>query len=91
MGQARSCTVPASLEVLTGSRPSGSVRSRRADGRGTGIPAGVMDESSVIRQTANGIRIDAGKDLSMVENVVDGIDGDKLMKVADGINNVKVE
>ncbi|MGX2957856.1 right-handed parallel beta-helix repeat-containing protein [Peribacillus sp. JNUCC 23] len=57
---------------------------RGTDGRGTGIPSGIMIESNVIRQTANGIRIDAGEDLSLVENVVDGIDGAEL-RVADGI------
>jgi hypothetical protein len=57
---------------------------RGTDGRGKGIPSGIRMESNVIRQAANGIRIDAGKDLSMVENVVDGIDGTEL-KVANGI------
>eukprot|EP00130_Batrachochytrium_dendrobatidis_P008276 XP_006683151.1 hypothetical protein BATDEDRAFT_28711 [Batrachochytrium dendrobatidis JAM81] len=54
------------------------------DGRGKGIPTGIRIERNVIRQTANGIRIDAGKNLSMDENVVDGIDGAEL-RVADGI------
>ncbi|MDR4888359.1 right-handed parallel beta-helix repeat-containing protein [Fredinandcohnia sp. QZ13] len=55
-----------------------------ADGRGTGIPSGVRIEYNIIRQAANGIRIDAGKDLSVVENIVEGIDGDK-MRIADGV------
>ncbi|QGS69994.1 hypothetical protein CV093_21085 [Oceanobacillus sp. 143] len=59
------------------------------DGRGTGIPSGVRIESNVIRQATNGIRIDAGKDLNLVGNVVDGVDGAKL-RVADGISDVKV-
>ena len=63
---------------------------RGTDGRGTGIPSDIRIESNVIRQTANGIRIDAGKDLNLVENVVDGIDGDEL-KVADGIKVSRVE
>ncbi|WP_419959902.1 right-handed parallel beta-helix repeat-containing protein [Psychrobacillus sp. BM2] len=63
---------------------------RGTDGRGTGIPTGIMIVSNVIRQTPNGIRIDAGEDLSLVENVVDDIDGEEL-RVADGINSVKVE
>lgn len=57
---------------------------RGADGRGKGIPFGIRIEHNVIRQAANGIKIDAGKDLSIIENVMEGIDGDKL-KVADGI------
>ncbi|MEC5423856.1 right-handed parallel beta-helix repeat-containing protein [Virgibacillus sp. C22-A2] len=57
---------------------------RGTDGRGKGIPTGIRMESNVIRQAANGIRIDAGEKLSMIENVVDGIDGSEL-KVADGI------
>ena len=84
MRRARSCTVTTSLEGLTGSGPSGSIEDRGTDGRGKGIPSGIRIECNVIRQAANGIRIDAGKDISMVENVVDGIDGAEL-KVADGI------
>ena len=57
---------------------------RGADGRGTGIPSGIRIESNVIRKAANGIRIDAGEDLSMVENVVNGIDGAEL-RMADGV------
>ena len=57
---------------------------RGADGRGTGIPSGIRIEGNVIRQSANGIRIDAGEDLSMIENVIDGIEGAEL-RVADGI------
>ncbi|WP_246096782.1 right-handed parallel beta-helix repeat-containing protein [Psychrobacillus soli] len=63
---------------------------RGTDGRGKGIPSGIKIESNVIRQSTNGIRIDAGEDLNLVENVVEGIDGAKL-RVADGINGVKVE
>ncbi|WP_156431336.1 nitrous oxide reductase family maturation protein NosD [Bacillus sp. FJAT-29814] len=59
-------------------------KDRGADGRGKGIPSGIRIESNVIRQAANGIRIDAGKNLSMVENVVEDIDGVEL-RVADGI------
>ncbi len=58
---------------------------RGTDGRGKGIPSGISIEYNVIRQAANGIKIDAGKDLSMVENVFDGIDGDEL-RVSDGID-----
>ena len=57
---------------------------RGADGRGTGIPSGIRIKGNVIRQAANGIRIDAGKNLCMMENVIDGIEGDEL-RVADGI------
>ncbi|MFJ7827429.1 right-handed parallel beta-helix repeat-containing protein [Psychrobacillus sp. NPDC096623] len=53
-------------------------------GRGTGIPSSIKIEGNVIRQAANGIRIDAGEDLSMIENIVDGIDGAEL-RVKDGI------
>ena len=45
-------------------------------------------EYNVIRQAANGIRIDAGEDLRVVGNVVDGIDGAEL-RVADGIEVVR--
>lgn len=48
------------------------------DGRGRGIPSGIKIEGNVIRQTANGIRIDAGKNLSMDDNTLDGISGDEL-------------
>lgn len=57
---------------------------RGNDGRGKGIPSGLKIERNVIRQATNGIRIDVGKDLSVVGNVVDGIDGAEL-RVADGI------
>ncbi|MHC0037676.1 right-handed parallel beta-helix repeat-containing protein [Pseudoneobacillus sp. C159] len=57
---------------------------RGSHGRGKGIPSGIKIESNVIRQTANGIRIDAGEDISLVENIVDGIDGE-VLRVADGI------
>ena len=57
---------------------------RGADGRGTGIPSGIRIVGNIIRQAANGIRIDAGKDICIVENVVDGIDGAEL-RVAEGI------
>ncbi|WP_249869588.1 right-handed parallel beta-helix repeat-containing protein [Oceanobacillus saliphilus] len=60
---------------------------RGTDGRGKGIPTDIRMESNVIRQAANGIRIDAGEKLSMVENVMDGIDGSEL-KVAEGIEGV---
>lgn len=63
---------------------------RGNEGRGTGIPSGITIESNIIRQATNGIRIDAGEDIGLVENVIDGIDGAKL-RVADGINGVKVE
>ena len=55
-----------------------------ADGRGKGIPSGIRIKGNVIRQASNGIRIDAGKNLCIMENVFDGIEGDE-MRVADGI------
>ena len=90
MRRAQSCTVTTSLEGLTGSGPSGSSEDRGTDGRGKGIPSGIRIESNVIRQAANGIRIDAGEDLSMVENVIDGIDGAE-QRMADGIKVSRVE
>ncbi|MDW0116151.1 right-handed parallel beta-helix repeat-containing protein [Sporosarcina thermotolerans] len=57
---------------------------RGNNGRGIGIPKGIRIEHNVIRQAANGIKINAGEDLSVIENVMDGIGGDKL-KVDDGI------
>ncbi|WP_066296199.1 right-handed parallel beta-helix repeat-containing protein [Bacillus sp. FJAT-29937] len=57
---------------------------RGTDGRGKGIPSGITIAYNVIRQAANGIRIDAGKDLNIVENIIDDIEGPKL-RVADGI------
>ncbi|WP_428910615.1 right-handed parallel beta-helix repeat-containing protein [Niallia sp. Krafla_26] len=59
-------------------------KDRGTNGRGKGIPSGIRIEHNVIRQTANGIRIDAGEDLSMVQNVVEGID-EVEMRVADEI------
>ncbi|WP_235864600.1 right-handed parallel beta-helix repeat-containing protein [Ureibacillus acetophenoni] len=56
-------------------------------GRGNGIPRGIQIESNVIRNSANGIRIDAGDDLNVVDNIVNEIDGEEL-KVA---NEVKVK
>ncbi len=63
---------------------------RGTDGRGKGIPSGIRIESNVIRQAANGIRIDAGQNLSMVENVIDSIDGAE-QRMADGIKVSRVE
>lgn len=57
---------------------------RGTEGRGKGIPSGIQIDSNVIRQTANGIRVDAGQNLNIDENIVDRIDGDEL-KVADGV------
>ena len=57
---------------------------RGADGRGKGIPSDIRIEGNVIRQAANGIRIDAGEDISMVENVIDSID-EAERRVADGV------
>jgi hypothetical protein len=57
---------------------------RGADGRGKGIPSGIRIECNVIRQAANGIRIDAREVLRLVGNVVEGIDGAEL-RVADEI------
>ncbi|RLL41787.1 hypothetical protein D8M04_17115 [Oceanobacillus piezotolerans] len=57
---------------------------RGTDGRGTGIPSDIRIEANVIRQAANGIKIDAGEALNLVENVIDGIDGAEL-EVAKGI------
>ncbi|MCG7345832.1 right-handed parallel beta-helix repeat-containing protein [Sporosarcina sp. ACRSL] len=59
-------------------------KDRGADGRGNGIPSDIKIESNVIRQAANGIRIDAGQNLTLVENVIDAIDGTEL-KVSEGI------
>ncbi|WP_066316126.1 nitrous oxide reductase family maturation protein NosD [Bacillus sp. FJAT-29814] len=59
-------------------------KDRGADGRGKGIPSGIRIQSNIIRLVANGIRIDAGEDISMLENVVDDIDGDEL-RLADGV------
>lgn len=59
-------------------------KDRGTDGHGIGIPKGIRIERNVIRQAANGININAGEDLNVIENVMDGIDGDKL-KVDDGI------
>lgn len=55
-----------------------------ADGRGKGIPSGIRMENNLIRQAANGIRIDAGKDLLSTGNILESID-DEEWKVADGV------
>ena len=60
------------------------IKDSGADGRGKGIPSGIRIKGNVIRQATNGIRIDAGKNLCIMENVFDGIRGDEL-RVADGI------
>lgn len=60
---------------------------RGTNGRGKGIPSGLRIECNVIRQAANGIKINAGKDLTVMQNVIDVIDGAEL-KVADGIEVV---
>jgi hypothetical protein len=60
------------------------VKDKGADGRGKGIPSDIRIKDNVIRQAANGIRIDAGKNLCIMENAFDGIEGDEL-RVADGI------
>ncbi|GGA41191.1 hypothetical protein GCM10011384_33580 [Psychrobacillus lasiicapitis] len=63
---------------------------RGSEGRGKGIPSDIRIEFNVIRQATNGIRIDAGENLKLLKNSLNGIDGTKL-RVADGIDGVKVE
>ncbi|KGR79833.1 hypothetical protein CD29_04680 [Ureibacillus manganicus DSM 26584] len=58
---------------------------RGTDGRGKGIPTGINIECNVIRHAANGIMINAGDNLSMVNNIVENIIGEDL-RVADGID-----
>jgi nitrous oxidase accessory protein NosD len=60
------------------------IKDHGADGRGKGIPSDIRIKGNVIRQAANGIRIDAGKNLCIMENIFDGIEGDEL-RVADRI------
>lgn len=60
------------------------IEDRGASGRGKGIPSDIRIESNVIRGTANGIRVDAGEDLTIVENVIDDIVGSE-MKIARGV------
>lgn len=55
-----------------------------ADGRGQGVPANVKIANNVIRRAENGIRIDAGENLQLVENVLNCIDG-VAIKVAEGV------
>lgn len=57
---------------------------RGSNERGKGIPSDVQIECNVIRQAANGIKIDAGRDLTLGENVINDIEGTELM-VADDI------
>ena len=59
-------------------------KDRGADGRGKGIPSNIRIEHNVIRQAANGIRIDAGEEIKLVENVFYNVDGVEL-KEADGV------
>lgn len=54
------------------------------DGRGKGIPLNIKVEYNNIRYTSGGIRIDAGKDIELVDNVIDCIEGEAF-KVADGV------
>lgn len=57
---------------------------RGADGRGKGIPFNIKIKDNTIRRAANGIRIDAGKNLHLSENVLNCIDG-VAVKVAEGV------
>ena len=57
---------------------------RSDEGRGIGIPSSIRIEGNTIRQAANGLRIDAGQNLCIVENVIEGIDGAEL-RVEEGI------
>lgn len=57
---------------------------RGTDGRGKGIPSGINVERNVIRLASNGIRVDAGDDLGIVENIIEDINGTDL-KVAENV------
>ncbi|MFC4411686.1 nitrous oxide reductase family maturation protein NosD [Chungangia koreensis] len=53
------------------------------EGRGKGIPSGINLEHNVIRLASNGIRVDAGKDIGIVENIIEDINGAELKVTED--------
>ena len=55
-----------------------------ADGRGKGMPRAVTITDNTILRAANGIRVDAGKDIELTDNVLKGI-GDTELRIADGV------
>lgn len=55
-----------------------------ADGRGKGMPRAVTITDNTILRAANGIRVDAGKDIELTDNVLKGIGGTEL-RIADGV------
>ncbi|MDI3330850.1 MAG: right-handed parallel beta-helix repeat-containing protein [Micrococcus sp.] len=58
-------------------------RDRGADGRGAGIPERVLLEANEIHGVDRGVRIDAGRDITLAGNDLDGVHGEDL-RVADG-------
>lgn len=54
-----------------------------ADGRGAGVPSSVLVEGNTLRSTPQGIRIEAGDDVTVVDNAFSGVQRDEV-SVADG-------
>jgi enolase len=55
-----------------------------ANGRGKGISHAVTIAHNPIRGAANGIRVDAGDDIDLTDNVLKDIDNTEL-RIADGV------
>jgi hypothetical protein len=61
-----------------------NLRGAGADGRGKGVPKAVTVTDNTILRAENGIRVDAGKDIEVADNVLKGI-GDTELRIADGV------
>jgi hypothetical protein len=64
-----------------------AIRLRRddgTDGRGKGVPTDVTIIANTILRTGNGIRVDAGKDIGLSDNVLKGI-RDTDLRIADTV------
>jgi Right handed beta helix region/Pectate lyase superfamily protein len=58
-------------------------RDQGTDGRGAGVPERVLLEANLIRDVDGGVRVDAGRDITLAGNELDGVRRDEL-RVADG-------
>src|SRR5690606_9918789 len=63
-------------------------KDKGTNGRGKGIPSDIMMKCNVIRQATNGIKIEAGRNLKLLENIIEGIDEEEI-KVSDDIDVIQ--
>lgn len=73
--------------ITDGGKEFWAVRLRKddgADGRGKGVPTAVSITDNTILRAANGIRVDAGEDIELAQNVLRGIVGTE-MRIAEGV------